>query len=372
MNNSDKTIEELKKISLTSEEKNAIRGRVADFASSNLISIKSINNMENNFGTNIPTSSSFAWSSFIYKIAVPALLLLVVVGGGTSYLAEKSLPGDALYPVKLNVNEKMQSVLAFNEKDSAMVDLNQAVRRLTEAETLALSGKLTAEQDSEIKTNFSKEVESFNSQVSKIESKGDTKTADEVKIKFKKEMDDHEKILAGYSSKSSTTIGVLDVVRLAKGDKEEGEDNGGLAIAGSENARAKTFATIRKDNEGQDDHAYGEKENDDDEGDEGDEAPMATLSVGASASATVAPATTTSQTFTMAEVSKHNLTTNCYSVVSGSVYDLTKWISKHPGGEGAIKSMCGVDATSAFNDQYGGQSNPTRILQSYKIGVIKK
>src|SRR6185369_6462126 len=61
--------------------------------------------------------------------------------------------------------------------------------------------------------------------------------------------------------------------------------------------------------------------------------------------------TSTSQTFTMAEVATHNNAQSCYSVIDGSVYDLTKWINQHSGGPEAILSICGIDGSSAFHGQ---------------------
>lgn len=76
--------------------------------------------------------------------------------------------------------------------------------------------------------------------------------------------------------------------------------------------------------------------------------------------------------FSMAEVSQHNGVSSCYTAVGGSVYNLTSWIAKHPGGESAIKSMCGKDSTSAFLGQHGGQDRPEKILDGYKIGILRK
>lgn len=76
-------------------------------------------------------------------------------------------------------------------------------------------------------------------------------------------------------------------------------------------------------------------------------------------------------TFTLADVAKHNSVTSCYTVVSGSVYDVTAWISQHPGGQAAIKGMCGIDGTAAFSGQHGGQARPTSELASFKIGTLR-
>ncbi len=79
----------------------------------------------------------------------------------------------------------------------------------------------------------------------------------------------------------------------------------------------------------------------------------------------------TVKSFTLAEVATHNSSSSCWTVVNGSVYDVTNWIARHPGGQGAIKGMCGVDATSAFSSQHGGESRPESTLASFKIGVLK-
>lgn len=87
------------------------------------------------------------------------------------------------------------------------------------------------------------------------------------------------------------------------------------------------------------------------------------------------PVTNTSSTagtFTLAQVAQHNSSASCYSVIGGSVYDLTSFVTKHPGGQSAIKSLCGVDGTSAFNAQHGGQGTPASVLIQYKIGVLAK
>ena len=75
-------------------------------------------------------------------------------------------------------------------------------------------------------------------------------------------------------------------------------------------------------------------------------------------------------TFTLADVATHNSASSCYAAVSGSVYDLTSWISEHPGGTRAILGMCGRDATSAFIAQHGGQARPASELAAFQIGTL--
>jgi cytochrome b involved in lipid metabolism len=73
---------------------------------------------------------------------------------------------------------------------------------------------------------------------------------------------------------------------------------------------------------------------------------------------------------TMAEVRTHADASSCWSAINGSVYDLTAYIPKHPGGKGEILAICGKDGSSAFDGQHGGDAKPERILASYKIDVL--
>ena len=63
--------------------------------------------------------------------------------------------------------------------------------------------------------------------------------------------------------------------------------------------------------------------------------------------------TTTPGTYTLADVQKHNSQGNCWTTINGGVYNVTPWISQHPGGSEAITSLCGIDGSSAFNGQLG-------------------
>jgi predicted heme/steroid binding protein len=76
--------------------------------------------------------------------------------------------------------------------------------------------------------------------------------------------------------------------------------------------------------------------------------------------------------YTLLEVAQHNSAASCYSVVSGTVYDLTPWIPQHPGGSGYILGMCGIDATDAFTGKHGGQARPATELAGFKIGTLTK
>ena len=74
--------------------------------------------------------------------------------------------------------------------------------------------------------------------------------------------------------------------------------------------------------------------------------------------------------FTMAMISENNTASRCWVAIEGMAYDLTDWITSHPGGQGAITGLCGKDGTAMFLSRHGGQANPDRTLDMYVLGPI--
>jgi|SRR3989344_3648273 len=93
---------------------------------------------------------------------------------------------------------------------------------------------------------------------------------------------------------------------------------------------------------------------------------------GSNTVASPSPSSVSAPSYTMAQIATHNTKADCWTAISGSVYDLTPWESKHPGGEQAIFSLCGIDGTSAFENKHDSQQKPNQTLVSYKIGTLIK
>jgi hypothetical protein len=73
---------------------------------------------------------------------------------------------------------------------------------------------------------------------------------------------------------------------------------------------------------------------------------------------------------TLEEVKKHDSSTSCWSIVYENVFDLTKWITKHPGGAEKIRAICGKDGTSSFERQHTGDGGAAKQLSSYFLGKL--
>jgi hypothetical protein len=84
-----------------------------------------------------------------------------------------------------------------------------------------------------------------------------------------------------------------------------------------------------------------------------------------------APANTGSTApITMTDVAKHSTAADCWSVISGNVYDLTAWIPLHPGGSAVVTSLCGIDGTDAYTSRHQGQREPEQVLARLQVGVL--
>jgi cytochrome b involved in lipid metabolism len=94
---------------------------------------------------------------------------------------------------------------------------------------------------------------------------------------------------------------------------------------------------------------------------------------GAVATSKPTPSATPSSTagaLTMEQVKKNNTASNCWSVINGNVYNLTNWISSHPGGDDEIIRLCGIDGTKVFSSKHGGDTQAESRLSGFLFGKL--
>merc|ERR1719373_901451 len=69
--------------------------------------------------------------------------------------------------------------------------------------------------------------------------------------------------------------------------------------------------------------------------------------------------------YTLEEVAKHTTKQDCWVVVNGEVLDVTKFLGEHPGGELAIITFAGKDASEEFN-----MIHPPDVIPKYAPDAI--
>jgi len=78
-----------------------------------------------------------------------------------------------------------------------------------------------------------------------------------------------------------------------------------------------------------------------------------------------------SKVVTLEELKKHTSKDSLYVLLHEKVYDVTKFIDEHPGGDEVILAEAGIDATEAFEDV--GHSDEARaLLPDLLVGTFDK
>lgn len=138
------------------------------------------------------------------------LVIAAALGGGTAALAQNSLPGDALWGFKVQINEGLQGVFSSSDNAHANWDINAINARLDEAEALAAKGNLSASSETKIDNNFDLHAHSVLSIIDNLQAHGDTKAAADIAAKFQAAVAQHATVLsqadANYKADVAATL----------------------------------------------------------------------------------------------------------------------------------------------------------------------
>jgi cytochrome b involved in lipid metabolism len=76
-----------------------------------------------------------------------------------------------------------------------------------------------------------------------------------------------------------------------------------------------------------------------------------------------------------AEVARHNSLHDCWLIINNKIYNVTNYLSAHPGGVNTISPYCGQEATNAFDTKDIGQPHSAyaeQLLAQYYIGDLNQ
>lgn len=74
--------------------------------------------------------------------------------------------------------------------------------------------------------------------------------------------------------------------------------------------------------------------------------------------------------FSRQEILEHNKPGDCWIIIDNSIYDITSFITKHPGGSEILESRVGEDATSYFVTKHRNNKRAIEQLSYFKIGEV--
>ena len=182
------------KISLTKEEKNSMRSALVNYIRLN----PATNQVFYQHGISTQPWFLTFFNSRLAPIAL-SFLVLLSIGGGVSFAAEKSLPGNVLYPLKVHVLEEGRAMLELTPEEKAVWASERMSLRLREAAILASRGELDSEVAAEIENNFELQAENFAEHTNQLEDNGQIEEAAELNSNLEATLSVHANILKSFA-----------------------------------------------------------------------------------------------------------------------------------------------------------------------------
>lgn len=146
---------------------------------------------------------SYALISFyaLSRKSIAGILVAVLLfsGAGVSFAAENALPGDVLYPIKVEVNEPVVAALSVSQESKVLWNAERAERRLEEAALLASNGTLTEAKKQELEDRFDRYAERVIAEVEQIE-ESNSSVAVDIASQFENKLLAHETVLSDFEA----------------------------------------------------------------------------------------------------------------------------------------------------------------------------
>lgn len=182
-NNKDlfyKLVGEAKQIKLTERERNSLILAVDTFVAKNPIR-KQEDPITQPSGSQ-PIKSPFFKQDWFFAFSqrshnyylAGALTLLAIFGTGTSFAAQAALPGDILYPVKVNILEEVKAVFLPSALKPEY-EIQRVQTRISEVKTLAEQDRLSDDIKVSVAAQIDSHISTVKKDISDLKQKGDIK-----------------------------------------------------------------------------------------------------------------------------------------------------------------------------------------------------
>lgn len=269
--NFEKFIEEAKKINLSTEERSSVEKSVLNFIKDNpIVNSNQLPRLVHQDGANASLWSRIFLTKLNFAPTMAmALVIAILFGGGVSLGAEKALPGDTLYPVKVGINEEVRSWIAISEESKADWEVKRVERRLEEAEELATKGTFNDGARANLEAQFEAHAEKVKNRIEKLETKKNFNAAVDVSSKFEKSLKEHEKRLNKLKIETESKNSELESIKVKIRSRADKTKKNRERVESREDSRKVERDT--DDNEDNDKKEDDNNDNNDDDDDDDDE-----------------------------------------------------------------------------------------------------
>jgi len=138
-------------------------------------------------------------------VPIFAMVLIVVLTGGTSAFAEKAVPGDLLYKIKVSINEPVTGIFSFLSKEEETEWKERLVeRRLEEAQKLISKNNFKKTTRIELENQIKGQIDEFTINVNELAlEKNKSTNSSDLNIRLQASLSAHENILKKLSEKET-------------------------------------------------------------------------------------------------------------------------------------------------------------------------
>lgn len=150
------------------------------------------------------TFSFFSWK---FRSAVSVFVLFFLIAVPT--YAEYTVPGDALYNMKVHVNEEVKASLTWETADKVAWQAERVERRIAEARLLAKEGKLTVETEATLAATVREHTESASREIAELRTT-DAESAEVAQAALSSTLDVQTALLATETHGSTTASTSID------------------------------------------------------------------------------------------------------------------------------------------------------------------
>lgn len=179
--------DQMKKISLTKDEKSQMLQNLSLYADLNMpIPKPDMEKVLNFWGLQINTRVAYVLAS---------ILFMALIGGGAVYASENSLPGDLLYPIKTKITEPIVKTLSITQEAKAKIETRLTEKRLKEADELDRKGKLTSETKKILNEKIDRHIIKYSEAKQKVKEEENTEKADIIEKNFKDKIEKYSRIM---------------------------------------------------------------------------------------------------------------------------------------------------------------------------------
>ncbi len=160
------------------------------------------------------------WIQTHRSISALVFIVIVISAGNSAVLASRNtLPGDTLYPIKVNMVEPIRVAFAPTPRIKAEIQTELVQSRLQEAETLAARGQLNDGKEQSLNQRIDQQVSDLTANINEVK-KTSPEKADDISTTLEASINAHTRI--------------LDVIAVNRGESHSNsKENGAINVDGA-------------------------------------------------------------------------------------------------------------------------------------------